>query len=298
MVGAKSSGKTVALAQLLDAVRNNASGYTPDLFENPMPMTINTEDMIDQGRLLNVNLPGGTIDALEARYGLNVSVPLNGVAPTSEEFAILDVPGEIFRRSGTGKTSDLDNQSPESIAAREEYESWIEESVGIVFFVPATGFANNALFTMPRQELSAILKAKDEGKCPNLERLIIAITMFDVLLLHLGDIALDVAIRPDSVKEILKLCLRRVKLQAQDMMSKAGFNQLEIKITPISAFGFNREFGCANVDPNELEKDQSGIRMKHQHNGETLPYLVGDPFLWAAFEHETPFMFDLKEIVG
>ncbi len=298
MVGAKSSGKTVALAQLLDAVRNNASGYTPDVFENPMPLTISTEDMIDQGRLLNGALPGGTIDALEARYALNVNVPGNGDAPTSEEFAILDVPGEIFRRSETGRTSDLADQSPESKAARAEYESWIEESVGIVFFVPATGFANNALFTMPRQELSAILKAKHDGKCPNLDRLIIAIAMFDVLLLHLGDLALDVAIRPDSVKKILKLCLRRVKLQAQDMMSKAGFNELDIKITPISAFGFNREFGCANVDPNALEKDQSGIRMKHQRNSETLPYLVGDPFLWAAFEHETPFMFDLKEIVG
>jgi len=300
VVGEPASGKSVALGQLVDATREGTVGYEAGKFKNIWAADRETRALVKKFRVKQrADNEGATERAHAAVFDLTEAAqeppwPLySGGAQSQGErsyrIAVLDVPGEIFRDT---------EQRPKNIAeSLERFEAWLSQSDGVVFFVPAPHITRAESFEMPSEQLFNILEEKRSGGLPNLRRMVIAVSMFDTLLMPFADAALDIASQPAKVRAILALCLKEVSTQIREMIANAEACGLDLRIIATSSYGFEGKFGCPNLDPDRGQMSPTRLDLFPVATSSIFRYLVPDPFIWAATGADNDFLFPLRELV-
>lgn len=274
VIGAKSAGKSVAITCLPKALRNHSHAYPSSMgieYDGLNPL------MLRRVSNLNGKLPLSTSSASQP----TVSFVLKDEDQSEEKWDVtcLDLPGETF--------TDPDNHQ----TALAEFEKFRDKSNGAVFMIGALDLFEPEKVATVIAEISGFLEMSDKGKNRNV---VIAVTMFELLLMPFGSYAAQFAASPRQMARMLKNVLG-YSVGLKGLLLETN---LDIRIIPVSSYGFVPGLGSPNVNP-EMKRLRNGDELATtpyvEHN--YYPFLIADPFIFAATGRPNDYLFKLSDII-
>ncbi|SNZ20114.1 hypothetical protein [Cohaesibacter gelatinilyticus] len=300
LFGMRSFGKTHTLQNIVNSVNEKRHGYRRD--QTPK---IKAKDKETRDRIINHHKVRykNTSDATEWRFevdwsGVDDPMLLDGYSEADNRFDvhILDVPGELFKHLYQMSANDgtVSNPLVENEVVT-KFGEWTNEISGIVIVLRGPSwFEDNAGLILLNATEYVLKHIAQAG---NVKRIVVAFSMFELFLLNYGGTAIDLACRDNSVKKIMKTHFEESKEILRHFRDTAEDEDIEIWFTVFSSFGFVPGIGCPNV-----KIDENAMLHMTENTTEPItdriyyPYLVADPFLFAATGYRTPFLFRFDDI--
>jgi hypothetical protein len=143
--------------------------------------------------------------------------------------------------------------------------------------------------------------APESPEFEHLERVAIAISMFDLLLLRFGNRSRDIATEPEAVLAILHAHMRPAFDIIKDFRPfPSQEREIDLRFIATSSYGFHPQLGCANIDAKAeiLNPENSRFPVPLTPENVRYPYMTADPFIFAALGLESPFLFTRDEILS
>jgi hypothetical protein len=212
----------------------------------------------------------------------------------STEFELQDAPGETQFPTTSGDNPFTDQ--------RDEQNEWLRDATGLIITLPAFRLFDQGALTAILDYLYRI----DADLVHGLKRVVVAITMFDLLMFRFRDRALELAASPRFVREILKVAisddtLDHLKFFQADHLSLA----VDIRFIAVSSWGFVPNYGCSNLDPNGVKPDGSEFGQRFvdvespdqdPRMARRYPYMAADPVIFAATGADHRFFFRREQL--
>jgi hypothetical protein len=240
-------------------------------------------------RGFNRSLPQSTLSATDIRFQLRYR---SASLPHDVTVHVRDAPGEAaFPRSS-------DNTAMKQ--AKEDLDKWFEKAAGIVLVISVVGAGTHSGFMELIDKVEDFFQKAGEPGFLSLERVVVAISMFDLLMLRFGPQALDVATDPKAVLAILHEHMRPAFDVLRDFRPFAQSDaRLDLRFVATSSYGFHTGFGCPNVETMDEKFDPKDAQFPGPLRPETkrYPYMTADPFVFAAVGLDSPFLFTREEIL-
>lgn len=299
LTGPVKSGKTNLFVDFAKCVELNAHG-----FQQRHNIQIET-DRVNRRLLRSYyrNLPDATENITDIRIELDIDLPAENTTIASgalehQQFTIhvRDAPGEAAFPSL--ELEGKDNPHQES---SEKLDEWFAQAKGIVLVISALNAGKDAGFEALIDKIEDFFERAGRPEFEQLERVVIAISMFDLLLLRFGNRARDIATEPEAVLAILNAHLRPAFDIIKDFRPfPSKEREIDLRFIATSSYGFHPQLGCANIDPNTetLEPGNSRFPMPLAPDNVRYPYMTADPFIFAALGLDSPFFFTRDEILN
>lgn len=299
LTGPVKSGKTNLFVDFAKCVELNAHG-----FQQRHNIQIET-DRVNRRFLRSYyrNLPEATESVTDIRFDLDIDLPDNdAVAVTNslqkQQFTIhvRDAPGEAAFPNFELEGKDNPHQN-----SAEQLDEWFSQAKGIVLVISALNAGTDAGFEALIDKIEDFFEQAGRPEFEQLERVVIAISMFDLLLLRFGNRARDIATEPEAVLAILHAHLRPAFDIIKDFRPfPLQEREIDLRFIATSSYGFHPQLGCANIDPNTetLEPENSRFPMPLSPDNVRYPYMTADPFIFAALGLDSPFLFTRDEILS
>lgn len=246
--------------------------------------------------------PASTRTATDIRFDLRFRAEAPSVEDESLVVHVRDAPGEaMFPRRATEQGQPYNDQINSLGEQRKKLDEWFAKAVGIVLVISASRAGGYSGFVELVEKVEDFFQKAGEPEFEKLERVVVAISMFDLMMLRLGPRALDVATDPEAVLAILNAHMRPAFDVLRDFRPFGqGGRRIDLRFVATSSFGFNTAFGCPNVETENTKFDP-----REEHYPEPLhpekrryPYMTADPFVFAAIGINNPFLFTRDEILS
>lgn len=282
IIGLVASGKTMALQNLCAAVNDKRHGFLPAQISGIKASGRETKALIRTGWN---GRPDSTDTLTKWKFELTTKDEGGNKTPTT--ISLLDVPGEDFQNVA---------EDPHDKERAQDYSQWLNESVGAVVLISSVSTLKQEGFSDLLNTLDTIIDIVTNNPESKFERLVVAISMFELFLLPFGDMALDMATHPETVRVILRQHLKSVEEQLREFRDFDDGNR-HLQFAVFSTFGFVPSIGCPNVsaDSTDLiieEKPVAGPIKDKRY----FPFLVADPFIFAATGLKSDFLFSWEQI--
>jgi hypothetical protein len=249
------------------------------------------------------NLPDATESVTDIRFNLNISLPeANGTEPGApledKQFTIhvRDAPGEA-----AFPEEDLTGRTNPHASKLKELDEWFSKAKGIVLVISALNAGTDAGFEALIEKVEDFFERAGKPEFQKLERVAIAISMFDLLLLRFGNRSRDIATEPEAVLAILHAHLRPAFDIIKDFRPfPSQERDIDLRFIATSSYGFHPQLGCANIDTNAETLDPANSRFPVPLTPDNVryPYMTADPFIFAALGLDSPFLFTRDEILS
>lgn len=311
LVGPKKSGKSSLLASAMDCIFQSAHGYPPDLrpamqaiaraeFDAAdaaaMKFEILDKLATDYDRLRRDFAAGGaptdTLDAYEYFFRLT----LNGVAPPEvlEKapylIKIVDAGGDIAIPGDDAQVAREDE-------IRDKFASKLLSAEAIVFVLPLVRLEDSGWVGNMARLIEQLVHAP--GK--TLKRIVVTFSQYERLFVQLGPSAFTYACDPAVALHVLRKSLRAAPWMDSLRSLEGGVNNVKVRFTVVSAYGFTKTFQNANIDP--YQEGERRFRRSSIHGPRALnefwrPFLTAEPILYAALDLDSAFTFSYAQIDG
>jgi hypothetical protein len=249
------------------------------------------------------NLPDATESVTDIRFNLNISLPqANGTDPGApledKQFTIhvRDAPGEA-----AFPEEDLTGRTNPHASKLKELDEWFSKAKGIVLVISALNAGTDAGFEALIEKVEDFFERAGKPEFQNLERVAIAISMFDLLLLRFGNRSRDIATEPEAVLAILHAHLRPAFDIIKDFRPfPSQEREIDLRFIATSSYGFHPQLGCPNIDTKAETLDPANSRFPVPLTPDNVryPYMTADPFIFAALGLDSPFLFTRDEILS
>ncbi|WP_420409233.1 hypothetical protein [Hoeflea sp.] len=249
------------------------------------------------------NLPDATESVTDIRFNLNISLPeANGTEPGApleeKQFTIhvRDAPGEA-----AFPEEDLTGRTNPHASKLKELDEWFSKAKGIVLVISALNAGTDAGFEALIEKVEDFFERAGKPEFQNLERVAIAISMFDLLLLRFGNRSRDIATEPEAVLAILHAHLKPAFDIIKDFRPfPSQERDIDLRFIATSSYGFHPQLGCANIDTKAETLDPGNSRFPVPLTPDNVryPYMTADPFIFAALGLDSPFLFTRDEILS
>lgn len=242
------------------------------------------------------NLPEATGGVTDIRFDLEANLP-DGAEMRRERMTIhvRDAPGEaMFPSEGMeGEKNPHDDKA-------KKLDEWFSKARGIVLAISALNAGTDTGFEELIDKVEDFFERAGKPEFQHLERVVIAISMFDLLLLRFGNRARDVVTSPDAILSILHTHMQPAFDIIKDFRPfPLQEREIDLRFIATSSYGFHPKLGCANIDPNveNLEPENSRFPVPLAPENVRYPYMTADPFIFAAIGLDSPFLFTRDEIL-
>lgn len=299
LTGPVKSGKTNLFVDFAKCVELNAHG-----FQQRHNIQIET-DRVNRRLLRSYyrHLPEATESVTDIRFDLDIDLPKNDVTAMPDELEhhqftihVRDAPGEA-----AFPNLELEGKDNPHQESAEKLDEWFSQAKGIVLVISALNAGTDAGFEALIDKIEDFFERAGRPEFEQLERIAIAVSMFDLLLLRFGNRARDIATEPEAVLAILHAHLRPAFDIIKDFRPfPAQEREIDLRFIGTSSYGFHPQLGCANIDPNTevLEPKNSRFPMPLAPENVRYPYMTADPFIFAALGMDSPFLFTRDEILS
>lgn len=299
LTGPVKSGKTNLFVDFAKCVELNAHS-----FQQRHNIQIET-DRVNRRLLRSYyrHLPDATESVTDIRFDLEIDLPGESTSADNNELEhheftihVRDAPGEA-----AFPNMELDGKDNPHQESTEKLDEWFSQAKGIVLVVSALNSGTDAGFEALIDKVEDFFERAGRPEFEQLERVAIAISMFDLLLLRFGNRARDIATEPEAVLAILHTHLRPAFDIIKDFRPfPAQEKEIDLRFIGTSSYGFHPQLGCANIDPNRetLEPENSRFPMPLGPENVRYPYMTADPFIFAALGLDSPFLFTRDEILS
>jgi hypothetical protein len=182
-----------------------------------------------------------------------------------------------------------------------ELDEWFSKAKGIVLVISALNAGTDAGFEELIEKVEDFFERAGKPEFEHLERVAIAISMFDLLLLRFGNRSRDIATEPEAVLAILHAHMRPAFDIIKDFRPfPSQEREIDLRFIATSSYGFHPQLGCANIDAKAETLDPENSRFPVPLTPENVryPYMTADPFIFAALGLESPFLFTRDEILS
>lgn len=299
LTGPVRSGKTNLFVDFAKCVELNFHG-----FQQLHNIKIET-DRANRRLLRNYyrSLPDATESVTDIRFNLNVSLPDQeghhlGGHLEDKHFTIhvRDAPGEAAFPG-----PEMPGKTNPHASKTKELDEWFSKAKGIVLVISALNAGTVTGFEELIEKVEDFLERAGKPEFEHLERVAIAISMFDLLLLRFGNRSRDIATEPEAVLAILHAHLRPAFDIIKDFRPfPVQERQIDLRFIATSSYGFHPQLGCANIDAKveTLNPDNSRFPIPLTPENVRYPYMTADPFIFAALGLESPFLYTRDEILS
>lgn len=302
LIGEKASGKTNLFMDLPYALDQGLHGYP---VEEELKIIPDRDTLFKVKDYRRRDPEIGTNQLQRGRYMLSRTQVPARQSWTGEprdrdwksiEFELMDAPGETQFPTNSGK-----DHFPKQ---REEQNEWLMDAKGLIITLPAFKLVDPEALSKILEYLMNI----DSNRLLGLSRVVVTLTMFDLLMFRFRDRALEFAAIPSFVRDILHAAIDKDTLDDLRYFQTEHLDRdVEIRFIAISSWGFLPTYGCANLDPNGVKPDGTefgqrltDIESHHQDptSAKRYPYMAADPVIYAATGQENPFFFRREQLTG
>ncbi len=307
LIGPHKGGKSSVLATLTDCIKQGVHGYPLQM--RPSLQTITSDDFHNTSGTATRNILGvesglyetlrkdfadgiSATDTLET-YGYFFRLDLNGQHPRIDParlpitMQVVDAAGEIAIPQG-GTTV------PESI--RGQFSEQIVNADALIFCVPLVSLENTDWIPL-MSDLIDRLAGTPEKK---LKRVVVAFTQYERMFVRLGPSAFTYACDPRVALYVVRDSLAATPW-LEGLRGLANDN-IEVRFTVTSAYGFSRKFHNPNIDPHAQGEEKRfrrvGVATSRALNEFWRPFLTAEPVLYAALGEDSAFTFSYDDIDG
>jgi len=249
------------------------------------------------------NLPDATESVTDIRFDLELDLPQHGGLDPEDTFEnrqftihVRDAPGEAAFPS-----SDVAGKANPHAEKAKELDEWFSKAKGIVLVISALNAGTDEGFEALIDKVEDFFERAGKPEFQNLERVAIAISMFDLLLLRFGNRSRDIATEPEAVLAILHAHMRPAFDIIKDFRPfPSQERDIDLRFIATSSYGFHPQLGCANIDANAeiLDPGNSRFPVPLTPDNVRYPYMTADPFIFAALGLDSPFLFTRDEILS
>lgn len=310
LIGPSGSGKTNLFIDLETCARIRGHG-----FDAAMNLEIKCPRREERRwiRRYHESTPGSTQDVRDATFEMYIRRPfatsevLSQIAedPAGEDaaagqpitFKVRDAPGEWYLPSNASSLTPEELNEYETAVA--EQKGFMKACTGIVLVQAAwRAHRSNSFREILDIFEDFVRHDNDPGfEFDNLENVVIAINMFDLWMVPYGNLALEFASDPGSVRQILRDGLREARRDLLGFHPLGNARHVSVRIVAVSSFGFLPEFGCPNIDPEKSDFDPDTQKWPQHFAGSRHPYMVVEPFVFAAIGlDDSPFLFTVEDL--
>ncbi len=310
LVGPRGAGKSSLLAALGDCVMQNAFGYSPQLRPTLQPISrIEYDDgaasasrfellenlVSDYERLRREFADGGVATAPTDVFDYYFRLIVNGEAVAENRgkapvlIEIADASGELAAPSPAGKQI--------SFALKEKFAAKLLNADAIVLVLPLVRFEECAWTA----DIARLLERLAQAGERRAKRFVIAFSQYERLFTQLGPSAFTYACDPAVALHVVRKAAQSAPwLDALRRFESAEPNT-KTRFTVVSAFGFCKNFQNPNLDPHQAEERRfrrAGGEGAQAFNEFWRPFLVAEPFLFAALDLDSAFTFSSAQVDG
>ena len=299
LIGEKASGKTNLFMDLPFALDNGLHGYPLSWSLKIQPANSATRLKVKDYRRSDPEV--GTSRLVEGQYRLHHPAirhsdetgALSKDPTVTTEFELQDAPGETQFPTNSGG-----NPFPDQ---RDSQNDWLRDAGALIITLPAFRLFDPGALTSILDYLSRI----EADRLRGLKRVVVAITMFDLLMFRFRDRALELAAIPSFVREILKVAISDDTLDHLKYFEIDHLTGVDIRFIAVSSWGFIPNYGCSNLDPNGVKPDGAEFgqrfvdvtsRKDDPKSAKRFPYMAADPMIYAITGFEHRFFFRLEQL--
>lgn len=299
LTGPVKSGKTNLFVDFAKCVELNAHG-----FQNNFNIQIET-DRVNRRLLRSYyrSLPDATENVTDVKFDLDIDLPMGDLG--SEKIVLKHQKFTIHVRDAPGEASfpsiDLDGRDNPHQKSTEKLDEWFSKTKGIVLVISALNAGTDTGFEVLINKIEDFFERAGRPEFEQLERVVIAVSMFDLMLLRFGNRARDIATEPEAVLAILNAHMQPAFDIIKDFRPfPMQEKEIDLRFIATSSYGFHPKLGCPNIDPNTetLEPENSRFPLPLAPDNVRYPYMTADPFIFAALGLDSPFMFTRDEILS
>lgn len=311
LVGPKKGGKSSLLASATDCIFQSAHGYSPDLrpaMQAIMQAEFDAADAAaskfeildnfatDYGRLRRDFAEGGaptdTLDSYEYFFRLT----LNGEAPPE---VLEKAPYLIKIVDAGGDIAIPDDNAPAAIEdeIRDKFARKLLSAEAIVLVLPLVRLEDSGWIGNMARLIERLVHAPDK----KLKRIVVAFSQYERLFVQLGPSAFTYACDPAVALHVLRKSLRAAQWMDSLRSLEVGENNVKVRFTVISAYGFTKTFQNPNIDPHqegERRFRRASVSGPRALNEFWRPFLTAEPILYAALDLDSAFTFSYAQIDG
>ncbi len=299
LTGPVRSGKTNLFVDFAKCVELNFHG-----FQQLHNIKIET-DRVNRKLLRTYyrNLPEATESVTDIRFDLELDLPAetglasaDGLQKRQFNIHVRDAPGEAAFPS-----EDVPGKTNPHAEKAKELDEWFSKAKGIVLVISALNAGTDEGFEALIDKVEDFFERAGKPEFENLERVVIAVSMFDLLLLRFGNRSRDIATEPEAVLAILHAHMRPAFDIIKDFRPfPSQQRDIDLRFIATSSYGFHPQLGCANIDANAeiLDPGNSRFPVPLTPDNVRYPYMTADPFIFAALGLDSPFLFTRDEILS
>ncbi|MDH6269463.1 hypothetical protein M2360_004891 [Rhizobium sp. SG_E_25_P2] len=311
LIGPPGSGKSFLFQDIADCVSRGLHGFAQQHRLSVQPAGEYRKFL----RRERYQVPEATTDKVDARLELRY---LDNGIEYREQVHTRDGPGELYFRNvdevrpvaqmqsanaATGSDAAANTATLDDM--RREWHEWLGAAEGLVLVASPQRITTRSFVSRVTEYVEDFTEEENLSgrRLSELQRIVITVTMFDLLLLPFGTQALNVALQPDAVLQILRTYLTSVSPELGDMVSYLrgqAKKKLDIRVLATSSYGFNLEFGCPNVDPDATPYAPHASQLPRPFDvdaAKRFPYMTADAFVFAATGLENEFLFPLQKVI-
>lgn len=287
LAGRTKAGKTNMFVDFAESLTAGMHGFP---VWREMNIDLDREHMIRVRRSRESKTTVGTEVATDTLFGLSFRKDQKSAERISYSVHVRDIPGGAAYPEGV-----LDEAMAKE---KQKFDDWLSQSTGIVLVVSALESSKLNGDSKLVDSIEVFFDNAGKPEFQNLKRLVFVVSMFDLLLLKFGRQARGIASNPQAVLEILHAHLRPVHRLIQNFKPVRGQrNLLDLRFLAASSYGFVPEFGCPNVDVDSAELNPA-LQAYPEPLADRSPYMIADPFVFAATGLENKFLFKRDEILS
>jgi hypothetical protein len=309
LVGPRNAGKSSLIASLTDCVAQSAFGYSPHLrpalqaitqneFENAAAAASKyeiLESLVSRyERLREEFATGGEPTSAADIYEYYFRLTLNGEAPEEIQakapylLEIIDTSGDIAAPEEGGATA-----VPYGI--REKFAAKLLDAEAIIFVLPLLRFEECRWVGAVARFMERLAQAPSRKS----KRIIVAFSHYERLFVQLGPNAFTYACDPNVALYVLRKFVDTAPWLDALRTLEASADDVKLRFTVFSAFGFTKNFQNPNLDPHQ--KRDRRFQRPNVNGAPALaefwrPFLTAEPILCAALDLDSAFTFSYAQI--
>lgn len=289
LTGPVRSGKTLLLYDVQRSLEMGRHG-----FPQWRDIKIDTgRDYRSRVRKFHGEVPGATVATIDIEFDLIFRPAPDSLEPQAVSVHVRDAPGKAAFPGDDAPAEELAKH-------REGLDEWFAKATGIILVISVLGAGTYRGFGELVEKVEEFFQKAGKPQFERLQRIVVAISMFDLLMLRFGPRAFDVASDPEAVLRILHAHVRPAREVVKDFrpFGRQGAN-VELRFLATSSFGFHPGFGCPNVEVEGSLLDPAAARYPDPLKPEQLryPYMTADPFVFASLGIDGPFLFTRDEMI-